>query len=199
MSSDYTTETIRIVKERGLTKLAEPIQLASGFRSRYFIDGKEALSHGSDLATACRAMIDEIAELGLEFDAVGGLTLGADQFAHGIALLASRDWFVIRKQPKGRGTNRTIEGAKLGPSVRVLLVDDVVTTGGSIQTAYSRVVQAGASVVAATTLVDRGEAAHEFFGRVGVPYRPLMTYSDLGIPQVGSEEIGEPAPASAAV
>src|SRR5205085_1093346 len=82
------------------------------------------------LRVACEAIVELVREAGVEFDAVGGLTLGADQFAHGVALVADRGWFVIRKQPKGRGTDQWVEGTVLGPGVRVLLVDDVVTTGG---------------------------------------------------------------------
>lgn len=186
MTTIQSSEILQIVRKHGLTTMPQPVRLASGYYSKYFIDGKAALAHGPNLAAACRSMIEAVAEFG-QFDAVGGLTLGADQFAHGIALLASQDWFVIRKQPKGRGTNRTIEGAALGAGIRVLLVDDVVTTGGSIRSAYNQVIDSGASVVAATTLVDRGNDAKQFFERVGVPYRPLMTYHDLGIPPVGEE------------
>ena len=197
--SKKRTKTVEIVRRKGLRNLSEPIELASGYWTRHFIDGKASLANGDDLATACQAMIAAVRDLGLDFDAVGGLTLGADQFAHGVALVASCKWFVIRKQPKGRGTNRLIEGAELGPGSRVLLVDDVVTTGGSIQTAYERVVDTGASVVAASTLVDRGRAAGEFFGARGVPYAPLMTYLDLGIPEVGTEGLVESAAAAASV
>lgn len=167
--------------------LDAPVELASGQLSRYFIDAKAALAHGADLALACRAMCEVVEGLGVDFDAVGGLTMGADQFAHGIAIVAQKDWFVIRKQPKGRGTNRSVEGARLGEGVDVLLVDDIVTTGGSIRTAYERVVETGARVVAATTLADRGEVAAEFFASVAVPYRAVLTYRDLGIPEIGTE------------
>jgi orotate phosphoribosyltransferase len=67
----------------------------------------------------------------------------------------------------------------------VLLVDDVVTTGGSIIVAYDRVVDTGAIVTAAITLVDRGDIATAEFARLGVPYSALVTYSDLQIDPVG--------------
>lgn len=121
----------------------------------------------------------------IDFDAVGGLTMGAGQFAHDTAMVANRDWFVVRKEPKGRGTNRRIEGAELGPTVRVLLVDDVVTTGGSIKQAYAEIKQTGARIVAAVTLVDRGDVASNWFAEVGVPYMALLTYRDLDIEPVG--------------
>jgi orotate phosphoribosyltransferase len=176
---------IDIVKRRGLIHFDEPVQLASGEMSHDFIDGKAALSHGEDLAVACGAIISELNSANLLFDAVGGLTMGADQFAHGVALLSPAEWFVVRKEPKNRGTNQLIEGARLGSETRVLLVDDVVTTGGSIQRAYEAICDVGANIVAAATLVDRGDVASRFFEDRGIPYLRLVTYHDLQIPPVG--------------
>jgi orotate phosphoribosyltransferase len=175
----------QIILDRGYLRLDEPIQLRSGEWSRDFIDAKRALANGADLELACRAIVEQLDERGIEFDAVGGLTLGADQFAHGTAIVAGKQWFVVRKEAKGRGTNQLVEGAPLGAGVRVVLVDDVVTTGGSIQKAWSTVGDTGASIVAAVTLVDRGDTAAKFFADVGVPYVPLLTYRDLGIEPVG--------------
>jgi orotate phosphoribosyltransferase len=178
---------VEIVEQRGLRRFKEPVALASGELSREFVDGKAALAHGADLQTACEAMLESVS--GFEFDAVGGLTMGADQFAHVIAVLARTDWFVVRKAPKGRGTNQLIEGAVLGSGVRVLLVDDVVTTGGSIEKAWEAIRETGADVVAVATLVDRGDVASELFAELGVPYFPLVTYTDLGIPPVGRTRV----------
>jgi orotate phosphoribosyltransferase len=184
--TDLRHRLCAIVRQEGYLRLDEPIQLRSGEWSRDFIDGKRALAHGRDLELACRALVEMVAESSIDFDAVGGLTLGADQFAHGTAIVAGRDWFVVRKEPKGRGTNRLVEGAPLGPGLRVLLVDDVVTTGGSIKQAWKAIKDTGAQVVAAVTLVDRGDVASKFFAEVGVPYLPLLTYRDLEIEPVGS-------------
>jgi orotate phosphoribosyltransferase len=159
------------------------VQLASGEWSRDFVDGKRALENGADLALACRVMLELVD--GIEFDAVGGLTLGADQFAHVIAVLAERRWFVVRKSAKGRGTNRRVEGADLRDGVKVLLVDDVVTTGSSINEAYQVIRELGAVVTGAVTLVDRGETAKEMFKAEGIPYFAVTTYVDLGIEPVG--------------
>jgi orotate phosphoribosyltransferase len=124
---------------------------------------------------------------GIQFDAVGGMTLGADQFAHVLAVLARRRWFVVRKAAKGRGTNKRVEGAEVGEGVRVLLVDDVVTTGTSILDAYDVVRDLGATVVGAVALLDRGDAARPKFDALGVDYIPVLTYRDLGIEPVGGE------------
>lgn len=151
--------------------------------SSEFIDGKRALADGVDLERACRAMLDRVE--GIDFDAVGGLTLGADQFAHVIAVLARRQWFVVRKETKGRGTNRRVEGALVEEGVRVLLVDDVVTTGASIREAFEVIREVGATVVGAVTLVDRGETAKRMFQDENIPYFAVATYKDLGIEPVG--------------
>jgi orotate phosphoribosyltransferase len=177
------TRVIEIVEARGLLRLDEPVRLSSGQLSRDFVDGKAALADGDDLELACRALMEAVD--GIAFDAIGGLTMGADQFAHVVAVLAHKRWFVVRKEPKGRGTNKLVEGSPVGEGTRALLVDDVVTTGGSIQRAHQAVTALGATVVGAITLVDRGEVASRYFADLAVPYVPLVTYRDLGIDPVG--------------
>lgn len=183
--TDLRDKLLEIVLREGYLRLEEPVQLRSGEWSRDFIDGKRALAEGADLEIACRALMGMLAEHGIDFDAIGGLTMGADQFAHGAAIVAHKKWFVVRKEPKGRGTNRLVEGATLDSGVRVLLVDDVVSTGGSIKKAWEAIQDTGAQIVGAVTLVDRGEVANKFFADKGVPYLPLLTYQDLGIEPVG--------------
>jgi orotate phosphoribosyltransferase len=111
--------------------------------------------------------------------------MGADQFAHVVAVVGDTGWFVVRKERKGRGTNQLIEGMPLDASSRVVLVEDTVTTGGSIVKAFDAVIEeSGAQVVAAVTICDRGDAAAEFFAGQGVPYFALVSYTDLGIEPV---------------
>ncbi len=185
--TELQKQLLAIVLDRGYLRLEEPVKLRSGELSLDFIDGKRALAKGSHLELACKALLDLVDAAGVRFDAVGGLTMGADQFAHGAAIVADCDWFVVRKEPKGRGTNKLIEGAHIGPGIRVLLVDDVVTTGGSIKQAYEEVNRTGATVVGAVTLVDRGDVASKWFDEIGVPYMPLLTYRDLDIVPVGGQ------------
>lgn len=168
-----------------LQHLPEPVQLASGEMSRDFIDGKHAVDDPDDLAFVGQAMLAAARDARVDFDAVGGLVLGAVPFTFAVAQAARCKWFLIRKEPKGRGTNRWVEGARITTGDRVMLVDDVVTTGGSIGDSYHRVRAEGGEVVFATTLVDRSDFASEFFKGVGVPYVPMLTYRDLGIPPVG--------------
>src|SRR5437763_1874974 len=179
--SELQAEVIDIVKEHGLEYREEPFTLTSGEISHDYMDGKKALARGDHLRTACQAIVALAKDEGIAFDAVGGMTLGADSFSHGIAVLTGVPWFVVRKQVKEHGTTRRIEGATLAPGTRVLLIDDVATTGGSILASLDAVRDVGATVTLALTLVDRGEQAAPKFAEQGVRYRPLLTYRDLGI------------------
>lgn len=183
--SELKGAVAKIILAEGHLRLDQPVKLASGDLSRDYIDGKRAFARGSNLRLACEALLLLAHDEGWDFDAVGGLTLGADQFAHAMAVLSDRSWFVVRKDEKDHGTRKRIEGAALGDGVRVLLVDDVVTRGRSIIDAYKAIVATGASLVGATALADRGVATAAIFRDLGVPYRPLLTYHDLGIAPVG--------------
>ena len=193
MSNANAHKLLGILRGGGLTRLPAPVQLASGQWSRYFIDGKEALAAGADLRLAAEAISQRVADAGIGFDAVGGLTLGADALAAAISMVSETSWFIVRKAPKGRGTDRRIEGARIGNGDRVLLVDDVVTTGGSILQSFDVVQATGAEVVAAVTLADRGDDAAREFAARSVPYFPMATYHDLDIPRVGDEPAAAPA------
>lgn len=181
-----------IVAHFGLETKPAPVTLASGAQSKYFVDAKQALSDGEHLRVACELIIELAEQQSVDWNVVGGMTMGADPIAHGVALLTRKRWFTVRKERKDHGTQKVIEAVHMGPDTRVLLIDDVVTTGGSIAKAYKAVAAEGAQVVLATALVDRGDTGHEFFDAEGVPYVPLLTYKDLGIPPIGSERYPEP-------
>ena len=175
---------IDIIKRQGLRKLDQPIELASGAMSNDFVDVKVALCRWADLQVACRAIVQQVREAGIEFDAAGGMTMGADSLAVGIAAETGGQWFSVRKEPKKRGTKQQIEGTPLGPGYRVLLLEDATTTGGSTEKAYKVVGDTGAEIVAVATVIDRGDTARRRFEALGVPYFPALTYTDLGIDPV---------------
>lgn len=185
--SELREQVIQIVRERGLLHFAEQVQLASGDWTHDFIDSKKALARGPHLRVAVAALLDLVADMGITFDALGGLTMGADQFAHGVAMVTDAGWFSVRKQAKERGTKKRIEGAVLGPETSVLLVDDVVTRGESIADALQAIRETGATVVGAVSFVDRGHFGESLFRRENIPYRPLVTYADLDIDPVGND------------
>ena len=184
LRSRLRKQLLDILTEKALRALDRPVRLSSGGWSSHFIDGKESLAAWSDLRIACRAILEAVHSAGFRFDAVGGPTLGADALAVGIAAVSDTSWFVVRKEPKGHGTKRWIEGARLGPGVKTLLVDDVVTTGGSLLKALGIVEETGADIVAAVTLVDRGDLARAKLRERGIAYLPMATYEDLRIEPV---------------
>ena len=173
-----------LIRTRGYEHREEPFRLASGQLSHDYIDGKYAIDTGERLMTVSRAVADLAARTGIEFDAVGGLTMGADPLAHGIAVVTGSAWFSVRKEQKQRGREQWIEGTRIEPGTRVLLVDDVISTGGSTEIAYDRVTAAGAVVTGVIPMVDRGDVAAARFAKRNVPFAALVTYTDLGIEPV---------------
>ncbi|MGV9800015.1 orotate phosphoribosyltransferase [Mycobacterium sp. NPDC003449] len=173
-----------LIRTRGYEHREEPFRLVSGQLSHDYIDGKYAIDTGERMAVVSRAVADLAAIQGIEYDAVGGLTMGADPLAHGVAMVTGKAWFSVRKEQKSRGREQWIEGTRIEPGTRVLLVDDVISTGGSTEIAYERVTAAGAVVTGVIPMVDRGDIATGRFAKRGVPFTALVTYRDLGIEPV---------------
>jgi orotate phosphoribosyltransferase len=169
-----------LIHTHGLSKSPEPYTLASGKLSSDYIDVRHALDSGVHLLTAGRAMADLAADNGMVFDAVGGPASGADPLATAISIVTSKKWFSVRSARKDRGHSRWIEGTRIKDGhTKVLLIDDVVSTGGSLLEAYGRVSDEGGVVVGVIPLVDRGGGAAERFAELGVSYLSLLTHSDL--------------------
>ncbi|HEX9823980.1 MAG TPA: orotate phosphoribosyltransferase [Actinomycetota bacterium] len=182
-------DVVDLLREFGLEKREQPFRLSSGQWSHDYIDGKRALADGKRLRVVGEALLDLAGKRGLEFDAVGGLTMGADALAHAVSLLSGCTWFSVRKEAKGHGKESLVEGG-LDEGMRVLLVDDVVTTGGSILQALDAVTAAGARVVLAVSVCDRGPDAGPLIAERGIAYEPLVTFEDLGIEPVTGEPAG---------
>ncbi|BDY27954.1 orotate phosphoribosyltransferase [Mycolicibacterium mageritense] len=181
MRPDTWQAAFDLIRTRGYEHREEPFKLASGQLSHDYIDGKYAIDTGERLSLVSRAVADLATQHGIEFDAVGGLTMGADPLAHGVAMVTGKAWFSVRKEQKQRGREQWIEGTRLQPGTRVLLVDDVISTGGSTAIAFDRVVELGAVVTGVIPMVDRGDVAAELFASRNVPFVALVTYKDLGI------------------
>ena len=183
-AAELRTQVLDVVRRLGYVRREEAFQLSSGGWSHDYVDGKRALAGGAELRLAAEAVVATAAERGVAFDAVGGLTMGADPLSHAVAVVSGARWFSVRKEAKGHGRQRAVEGAELGAGVSVLLVEDVVTTGRSLLQALDAVEATGAGVVLAVTLLDRGEVARRTLADRGVAYAPLATYADLGIEPV---------------
>lgn len=167
-----------LVRRTGYERRDEPFQLSSGGWSHDYVDGKVAVATGAALRQASEAVVEVV---GGDFDAVGGPTMGADALAHGVALVKGCGWFSVRKEAKGHGRGSWVEGTRLAEGDRVVMVEDVVSTGASLLRAAERVTELGARVVAATALLDRSPVVAERFGAAGILWVPLLTWEDLGI------------------
>ncbi len=185
---DMRKQIVDIVARDGYERRPEAFHLSSGGTSHDYVDGKRAVATTDRLHLLGRVIHGICAEEGVEFDAVGGMTMGADPIALSVVMTASdaqpKTWFSVRKEAKGHGTRQSIEGPPLSPGTRVLLVDDVVTTGRSILKALEAIEPRSVEIAFATALVDRGESTATEMARLGVRYRPVVTYKDLGIDPV---------------
>ncbi len=179
--TELRAEVVSLVRYRGYERRDVPFRLASGALSHDYVDAKHAIDTGDRLRLVSEAVVELAHELGVEFNAVGGPTMGADALTHGVSMVSGCLWFTVRKEPKARGREQWIEGGRLGPEHSALLLEDVVTTGGSMLKAYEHVVATGAVVSGVITLVDRGDGGRALFESRGVRYGALVTYRDLGI------------------
>ena len=155
--------------------------LSSGKEADYYVDLRRVTLAGDSAPLVGRVMLDLTADL--EYDAVGGLTLGADPVATAMVHAAAAkgrelDAFVVRKEGKAHGLQRRIEGPDVAGR-RVLAVEDTSTTGGSVLTAVEALQEAGAEVVAVAVIVERG--ARDRVTQTGLPYLAAYELSDLGL------------------
>jgi orotate phosphoribosyltransferase len=148
--------------------------LSSGRRSDLYFNGKQVTLEGRGLYLASLLILQRCREL--RIDAIGGPTLGADPIACGVAALSGEDGplraFIVRKEAKGHGTGALIEGPALRSGDRVMVVDDVITTGGSLLKAVDALEGQDVEIVEALAIVDREEG-----GRAAIEARGLRVHS----------------------
>jgi orotate phosphoribosyltransferase len=159
------------------------VTLSSGKEADYYVDLRRVTLDGAAAPLVGQVMLDLTADL--EFDAVGGLTMGADPVATAMLHAAAAqgrelDAFVVRKEGKAHGLQRRIEGPDVAGR-RVLAVEDTSTTGGSALTAVEALREAGAEVVAVAVIVDRDTGAAERVRDAGLEYRFAYSKDDLGL------------------
>lgn len=155
--------------------------LKSGRKSTWFLDTKQTVCRADGVLAVADAALDIIP---VEVDAIGGLTMGADPVAFGIAAVAATRGrllrsFSVRKEAKDHGVTGRVAGA-LQPGDRVVITEDTVTRGTSIFEAVEVVRAFGAHPVLITVIVDRGGTCGAMAAEAGIEYRPLLTAPDLG-------------------
>jgi orotate phosphoribosyltransferase len=172
-----------IIKEKSLLIAPpdKPFVLVSGMKSTYYINGKKTTSDPEGLYCICRLIWEQIKDLPL--DAIGGPTLGADPIVGAYAALSyltgqPLPLFIVRKEAKGHGTGKMVEGFDI-EGKKVVMVEDVITTGGSAFRAIETVQAMGCEVIDVIALVDREQGGKEAFAERGLPYSPFFSISEL--------------------
>jgi orotate phosphoribosyltransferase len=187
-----TAELARILRDSSVQ--LGSFTLASGRTSSYYIDARRTTMSAHGLELIGELGLQAIRSAGWDATLVGGLTLGADPVAYAIAMASHRappplDAFTVRKEPKGHGQKRQIEG-RFHERARVVIVEDVITTGQSALRAAAAVRTAGGSVAGVLAVVDREEGGREAIERAGYPLRVLVSLEQLGIPKQDRDGAG---------
>jgi len=170
---------------RELSYEEREVTLASGRKSTFYFDGKQTTLHPRGGLLVGKAFYDQVKRFPGPIHGVGGLTLGADPIATATSIAARLEGdeiaaFIIRKEPKGHGTGQWLEGRKnLPPGSRVVIVEDVTTTGGSSIKAVERAREEGLEVAGIVTLVDREEGARENIEKEGIALRAVFTRTEV--------------------
>lgn len=147
-----------ILKRTCYQQLETPITLASGKQSKEYLDCKKLLCTPAGLQLVSKLVYDRLL---IETEAIGGITMGADPISISVSMSSAYpkkelNWFSIRKEPKGHGTNNSIVG-NVSKGTKVCIVEDVVTTGNSTIQAIIKAREFGLEVVQVIALVDREE------------------------------------------
>ena len=155
--------------------------LKSGARSSWFLDTKQTACRPDGIVLVADALLARLPD---DATAIGGLTMGADPMAYGVAAIGATRGvalrsFSVRKEAKDHGVTGRIAGA-LEPGDRVVVTEDTTTRGTSLMEAVDVVRAFGAEVVMVTVIVDRGGTCAALCEQAGVPYAPLLTAPDLG-------------------
>lgn len=158
--------------------------LSSGKTSGYYLDGRVITLTPQGAFLTASIILELVKEK--KIDAIGGPTLGADPIVGAIACLSEIKQtpiktFIVRKAVKEHGTQRRIEGPALKEKARVILVDDVATTGKAIIEAKEALDSIGATIECAIVIVDRNEGARENLAKSGIKLESIFTIKDFGL------------------
>ncbi len=172
---------IALLEEKALRR--GQFTLASGKQSSYYLDGKQVTLHHQGAVLVAQGILDLLSSSWPQ--GIGGLAIGADPITAAVVTMAGLQGTplvgcLIRKEPKGHGTNRYVEGPVV-PGMEVVVVEDVVTTGASALTACSRLEEFGCRVRRVVTIVDRLEGGEEAITAQGYQLQSLLTIRDFGL------------------
>jgi orotate phosphoribosyltransferase len=168
-----------ILIERSILK--GDFTLVSGRKSTYYINGKMTTLHSEGLNLSAKLLLESLGDL--EYDAFAGPVIGADPIIGALLALSAergeeKEGLLIRKESKDHGTKKLVEG-NLEKGMKVIIVEDVVTTGGSLLKAAKAIEEGGGEIAAVHVLVDREEGAAEKIAEAGYEFRALFKVSEL--------------------
>ena len=183
MSADDSGALKRLLLQRSVRH--GDFVLASGQRSSYYIDCRLSTMSAEGMVVIGRLGWGAIRTAGWRPQSIGGLTMGADPLAYAVAAASWGselviDAFSVRKEPKDHGTGRLIEG-NFVPGARIVVAEDVITSGGSARRAIEAVREAGGAVQGVLAVVDRGQGGREALEQLGVPVVALTSSAELGL------------------
>ena len=155
--------------------------LSSGAKSSYYINCKQVTLDANGALALGRLLLTQLPE---KTQAVAGLTLGADPMVSAVSVVSAYEnqpipALIIRKKPKGHGTKAYIEGPALPEGAKVVVLEDVVTTGGSALTAVERLIDAGYEVTQILALVDREQGGNELYQSKGIEFDALFSIREV--------------------
>lgn len=155
--------------------------LSSGAKSSYYINCKQVTLRAEGALALGRLLLQLLPE---QTSAVAGLTLGADPMVSAVSVVSAYEncplpALIIRKKPKGHGTQAYIEGPSLAPESNIVVLEDVVTTGGSALTAVERLQDAGYQVTQILSLVDREQGGSQLYQSKGIEFQALFSIKEI--------------------
>jgi orotate phosphoribosyltransferase len=178
-------ELIEIIREHALR--FGDFTLASGKKAAYYLDCRQVTLHPQGLPQIAAGLLQALrARYGIAMpDCVGGMAIGADPITAGIVMLAGQHQaplrgFMVRKEAKQHGMGRLVEGP-VRPGMRCVIVEDVVTSGGSALQAVEAVRAFGMEVLGVMAVIDRLEGGRQAFDQAGLTLTTLLTIEDFGI------------------
>jgi orotate phosphoribosyltransferase len=177
---------LEIARETGALLEGE-FTLASGKKSNHYFEGKRLTSSAEGAYRVGKVIFDELADN--DVDAVGGLAIGSYSIATAVAVVSHLEGkpipsFIVREEPKQHGTRKKIEG-HIKEGFRVVIVDDVITTGGSVEKAIKAVEEAGCKVVKVIVLVDRHEGGSDKLKEAGYDFSSIIDLWPTGKVTIG--------------
>ena len=157
------------------------VVLSSGARSTYYINGKQVTLHPQGALAIGRLLFNMLPS---DTQAVAGLTLGADPIVSAVSVVSALEnrpipALIVRKEAKGHGTKAYVEGPSLPEAAKVIVLEDVVTTGQSAMKAVTRLRDAGYTVNQVISLIDRKQGGEEYYQSVDLQFQAVFSITDI--------------------